>query len=171
MQKYQLFKKTLVLCTFIFVCNQATSSSATNSHSSENIQLSALSGKWKCTEEMDYMGYAAKSEIVSEFKPNGQYFEKNQMTFIKDNEKAIAYAQSEAQWNLQEDILTIDQNKLLKFEIDNAQVEEQLNLKSALSDPDAVKLLIKKLDNKEMIANFILFDTEIENLSRVCVRQ
>ena len=171
MQKFQVFKNSLMLCSFFFVFNQTTFASTINSLNNEKIQLSALTGNWKCTEELDYMGYDAKAEIMSEFKPNGQYFEKSQITLIKDNEKAVAHTQSEAQWKLQETTLTIDENKLLKFEIDNAQVEEQLNLKSALSDPDAVNLLIKKLNQKEMTANFIIFDTEIENLSRVCLKQ
>ncbi|SPL72522.1 hypothetical protein [Acinetobacter stercoris] len=139
-------------------------------NNSLKIDKALLIGQWQCTEAMEYMGYDAKTQMTVEFKADGQYMENSKLEFENKDEKANFIAKTKAQWNTDKDKLTIDHYQLMHFEADNSSVESKLNLKAALSDPDAVEMKIKKLTKNEMLANLILFDEEIEHISRICTR-
>lgn len=137
---------------------------------SEKITPAKITGNWKCTESMDYMGYDTETFMESVFLESGEYSESSKIIFKKDSEVANFTAVSTAQWIIKGSILSIEQNQLNTFETDNPSLNEKLNVQTALADPDTLEFVIKKLTPTEMILNLILFDTEIENLSRMCTR-
>lgn len=137
---------------------------------SEKIDTSQIVGKWQCNERLDYMGYDAQTSMESIFTETGKYSDTSKIIFKNENEVANFKASSTAQWNIEGLVLSIEHNHLDSFETDNELLNKKLDVKTSLADPDVLEFVIKKLTPKDMVLNLVLFDTEIENLSRICTR-
>ncbi len=137
---------------------------------SEKIDTSQIVGKWQCNERLDYMGYDAQTSMESMFTETGKYSDTSKIILKNEIEVANFKASSTAQWNINGSVLSIEHNHLDSFETDNESLNKKLNIKTSLADPDVLEFVIKKLTPNDMVLNLVLFDTEIENLSRRCTR-
>lgn len=137
---------------------------------SEKIDTSQIVGKWQCNERLDYMGYDAQTSMQSVFLEKGEYSESSTSRLKNETEVANFNASSTAKWKINGSVLSIEENRLESFETDNELLTKKLNIQTFLNDPDSLEFVIKKLTSSEMVLNLFIFETEIENIARICTR-
>lgn len=160
-------KIIFISASLISVCTYASNLAEQNLL---KIDHKMLVGDWNCKEQMEYSGYQAKSLFAVKHGENQFYSEKGHIQLKNESTTANFNTELNAKWHIEDDILTIQDYKLVDFKTDNSVVESEVNFEKSLNDPDAVQFKIKKLTEHEMILNLILFDHEVENLSRICTR-
>lgn len=102
----------------------------------QSFDANLLVGKWQCQGDFHYKlsDYKGTAYEWLDFNPDGTYKVKMKLDFTLKNEKDIHKIIWKGKWNIDEENLNINIEKLLRFSSQNKEIERQYRIEESLKN-------------------------------------